>query len=82
MEDRATLVGELTKEFAKLSAEELFALRLCRAFTRLARAYDKPISLGMGEAYGRLLRRAEASGQTLTTAPAVVIDGRHRAPGV
>lgn len=46
MGDRATLVSELTKEFATLSAEEPFALRLCRAFTRLAQADGGAISLG------------------------------------
>ncbi|MGA8845984.1 MAG: GAF and ANTAR domain-containing protein [Nocardioides sp.] len=35
----------------------------------------------MSEAYGRLIRRAEASGQTLTNEAAAVIDGQHRTPG-
>lgn len=46
MQDRSTLVVELTKEFARISPDEPFALRLCRAFTTFAQADGGAISLG------------------------------------
>jgi hypothetical protein len=44
--ERTTLVTSLTREFALLATDEPFALRLCRAFTRLASADGGAISLG------------------------------------
>lgn len=46
MQDRSALVVELTQEFASVSADESFALRLCRAFTKFAKADGGAISLG------------------------------------
>jgi hypothetical protein len=43
--ERTTLVTSLTREFARLTPDEPFALRLCRAFTRLASADGGAISL-------------------------------------
>ena len=55
MQDRAGLVVELTKEFARISADEPFALRLCRAFTRFAQADGGAISLGFATAERTML---------------------------
>jgi hypothetical protein len=43
--ERTTLVTSLTRAFARLTPDEPFALRLCRAFTRLASADGGAISL-------------------------------------
>jgi hypothetical protein len=49
-QDRSTLVIGLTEELARMAAEEPFVLRLCRAFTKLARADGGAISLGFATA--------------------------------
>ncbi|MCW2843215.1 MAG: hypothetical protein JWN22_1131 [Nocardioides sp.] len=46
MNDRAALVNNLTRALVRMPPEEPFALRLCRAFTRLASADGGAISLG------------------------------------
>lgn len=46
VEERATLVSELTQQLTGLATQEPFPLRLCRAFTRFASADGGAISLG------------------------------------
>lgn len=46
MDDRSVLVSELTRELARTTRQEPFALRLCRAFARFANADGGAISLG------------------------------------
>jgi hypothetical protein len=46
VEDRSTLVSELTRELTRISPEEPFSLRLCRAFAKFADADGGAISLG------------------------------------
>lgn len=55
MLDRPTLVLEFTHELARVDAEEPFHLRLCRAYTRFARADGGAISLGYTGAERKLL---------------------------
>jgi len=55
MHDRSTLVLELTQELARVTPEEPFALRLCRAFARFADADGGAISLGFATSERTLL---------------------------
>ncbi len=46
MQDRSTLVLELTQELSRITPSEPFPLRLCRAFTKFADADGGAISMG------------------------------------
>lgn len=55
MSDHSTLVVELTQELARVTSQEPFPLRLCRAFTNFANADGGAISLGYTTAERTLL---------------------------
>lgn len=46
MQDRSTLVLELTQELSRIAPDEPFPLRMCRAFAKFANADGGAISLG------------------------------------
>jgi hypothetical protein len=55
MEEHATLVSELTRELTRVTPQEPFPLRLCRAFTRFSGADGAAISLGFATTERTLL---------------------------
>jgi hypothetical protein len=55
VEDRFTLVSQLTAELSRITPDEPFPLRLCRAFTRFANADGGAISLGFSTAERTML---------------------------
>jgi hypothetical protein len=55
VQDRSTLVFELTQELSRVTSTEPFPLRLCRAFTKFADADGGAISMGFATSERMLL---------------------------